>query len=483
MQINRVAAAVACALVVMGGTVFAAENPNQESERMAAELRSLREQIVQMQSLYEARISVLEEKLATMTEVQTQAPVGVAQPQPARSDPVQPAPSQTIARSGATAFNPEVSVILQGAYAHQKNVEDRRIGGFLGSGGHSHEGHGGKRGFNVDHTELMFAANIDPYWRGQVMLAAVDEAVDVEEAWIQTTALGYGVKIKAGRFLSGIGYMNEQHAHDWDFYEQPLMYRALFGSHNYGKDGVQVKWVAPLDTFVEFGAEVGRGREFPSTDKNSNAPSSYSLFAHVGNDIGVSHSWRAGLSWLRTQAREREGEFRAANPHWSGGSYHNYEEGWFSGHSQMWIADFVYKWAPEGNPARRNFKLQGEYFIRTEKGDLAIDHDGRVRNGQWDTRQSGFYVAGVYKFTPNWRAGMRYDRLDSGRQNVQGLERWVTVEDYRPDRISAMVDYSWSDFSRLRLQYARDRATPGVTDNQVTLQYIMSLGGHGAHKF
>jgi hypothetical protein len=46
-----------------------------------------------------------------------------------------------------------------------------------------------------------------------------------------------------------------------------------------------------------------------------------------------------------------------------------------------------------------------------------------------------------------------------------------------------MLDWSPSEFSRLRLQFARDTAMAGITDNQVTLQYIMSLGAHGAHKF
>jgi hypothetical protein len=46
-----------------------------------------------------------------------------------------------------------------------------------------------------------------------------------------------------------------------------------------------------------------------------------------------------------------------------------------------------------------------------------------------------------------------------------------------------MVDYSWSEFSRMRLQYAQDKSMQGLTDDQITLQYIMSLGPHGAHKF
>ena len=46
-----------------------------------------------------------------------------------------------------------------------------------------------------------------------------------------------------------------------------------------------------------------------------------------------------------------------------------------------------------------------------------------------------------------------------------------------------MIDFSPSEFSRFRLQFARDEARFNETDNQVLLQYIMSLGAHGAHKF
>ena len=46
-----------------------------------------------------------------------------------------------------------------------------------------------------------------------------------------------------------------------------------------------------------------------------------------------------------------------------------------------------------------------------------------------------------------------------------------------------MLDYSPSELSRLRLQLARDRSMEGLSENQLTLQYIHSLGAHGAHKF
>jgi hypothetical protein len=51
-----------------------------------------------------------------------------------------------------------------------------------------------------------------------------------------------------------------------------------------------------------------------------------------------------------------------------------------------------------------------------------------------------------------------------------------------PRRYSIMADWSNSEFSRLRLQYTLDQA--GIEDdNQWGLQYIFSIGAHGAHSF
>ena len=78
---------------------------------------------------------------------------------------------------------------------------------------------------------------------------------------------------------------------------------------------------------------------------------------------------------------------------------------------------------------------------------------------------------------------MRYDQLDSGTRDFGDNSSNLVAQSYCPKRASAMVDYSWSEFSRMRLQFAQDKSMAGITDNQLTLQYIMSLGAHGAHKF
>ena len=438
------------------------------------DLKALREEIAQMKKSYEQRIEALEQRLA------------VAEPSSGKSQSAQGGAGTA---QGAGGFNPEVSLILQGQYRRMKDVPERSITGYWPAGGHDHGGD--ERGFSLDHTELIVSANIDPYYRGMLNVALKDGEAEVEEAWFQTLGLGRGFTLKGGRFLSGIGYLNEQHPHAWDFADAPLMTKALFGEH-YGQDGLQLKWVAPTETFMEFGAEFGRGAAFPGTDRNQNGVGSSVLFAHVGDDVGRSHAWRAGLSWLTTRAKDREAHFEdtdAAGP--------NEVEGLFTGRSRTVVADFVWKWAPDGNPKQRNFKFQTELFRRTESGDLACTSAvatspclGSPALGDLRSRQSGGYVQGVWQFMPQWRVGYRYDWLNAGSKHYDPATVFAALDPanayfvgYRPQRHTLMADWSQSEFSRLRLQFARDQSMQGVTDNQVTLQYIMSLSAHGAHKF
>ena len=78
---------------------------------------------------------------------------------------------------------------------------------------------------------------------------------------------------------------------------------------------------------------------------------------------------------------------------------------------------------------------------------------------------------------------MRYEQLDSGTRDFGENANNLVVDSYRPKKATAMIDYNWSEFSRVRLQLAQDKSMIGITDNQLTVQYIMSLGAHGAHKF
>lgn len=440
--------------------------PGMAAANDSAELESIRAEIQQMKQNYEARIQGLENKLQ---EAQTSA--GKAQESAAKAETAAvQATSQTTA--SASALNPGISLILSGTYANlSQNPDDYTITGFQAGG----EIGPGDRGLSLAESELNIYGNISPYFYGSLSLALEpDNSVAVEEAYVQTTALPAGLTLKAGRYFSGIGYLNEQHAHVWDFVDSPLVYQAFLGGQ-YGDDGVQLKWVAPTDLFVEIGVEAGRGHIADTDGKNKNGAAAGSLFAHLGGDVGLSNSWRAGLSYLRISPDARQSN----NLNNDG----DYVTNSFNGTDKIWIADFVWKWAPNGNSSYTNFKLQAEYMHRDESGTLNYDAEGANLPGNYQADQSGWYVQGVYQFMRYWRTALRYDRLNGGSVNYGSNNPFLLTDGYDPDRVSFMLDYSPDEFSRIRLQVAQDRSRDNATDNQIFIQYIMSLGSHGAHKF
>ena len=422
--------------------------------------QDVREELRQLQQ----RIQQLEKRLQ-----ETELKAGKAQEDAARAENTA---AQASARpAGENAFNPAVSLILQGTAARSSlDPNTYRITGFAPPTG---EIGPARRGFSLGESELVITSNIDPYFRGQLVASLTPEdTVEVEEAFFQTLALGKGFTIKGGRFLSSIGYQNQIHQHAWDFQDAPLAYKAFLGGR-LNDDGVQLRWIAPTDLFLELGTELGRGRTFPGTEPNKNGTGLWTAFAHVGGDIGTSTAWRTGLSYVRTSPQDR------AVPDMDALGTQS-----FTGRSNLWIADFILKWAPGGNPTVTNFKLQGEYFRRKESGDLNFNN---VNSGDYSSRQSGWYLQGIYQFMPQWRVGYRYDQLSHGTvSNSLGLtaaDSPLLLTDYNPKRNTLMVDWSPSEFSRIRLQLASDKSRFGMTDNQVLLQYIYSLGAHGAHTF
>jgi hypothetical protein len=454
------------ALVAMACIAHA---PGARADDDAAALRA---ELQSLKSDYETRVAALEARIAQLENTASAAEVVAAEATP---------PAPATAASGASAFNPAISVILAGTYADtSRDPADWHIAGFMPSGG---EVGPGERSFNLGESELTVAASVDPYFTAQLTAAITgDDEIGVEEAFFRTTSLPDGFTIKGGRFFSGFGYLNEVHAHAWDFVDQPLVYQAFFGGQR-AQDGVQVKWIAPKDLFLEFGAETGNGDAFPGTREGSNGLNGTTLFAHVGGDVGDNASWRAGASWIDLDAENRAYEDTDA----AGDPVLNA----FTGSSETWVADAGYKWAPTGNSAQRYLKVQGEYVHRRESGDLAFDVDGAGLSDAYRSTQSGWYVQSVYQFLPRWRAGLRYDALDSGDADIGLVTSGVLAPGVfpallagSPTRTTLMIDWNPSEFSRLRLQYAWDEARDdGDTDRQLQLQYLYGIGAHGAHKY
>jgi hypothetical protein len=275
------------------------------------------------------------------------------------------------------------------------------------------------------------------------------------------------------RYFSGVGYWNSFH-NTPDF--QDALWCAVFLGENFKIDGLRSSWIAPLPIYVEFGAEGGKPVEFPfpESDHNANGFQTGTLFAHLGDDIGVSSSYRVGIWALHAQNQVTDAPVPALD-------FTGVTNTLTGGDNKLWGVDLVYKWAPNGDPVYTNFKLTAEWMHRTLDGTLTSG----ANTGPFTAHQSGWYVQGVYQFHPYWRVGLRYDQLNEGTYDLgTGLAgTGLAPPEFTPKRWTTMVDWSPSEFSRFRLQYNQDKSQQGITDNQWLLQYIFSLGTHGAHKF
>ncbi len=371
--------------------------------------------------------------------------------------------AETVASSGsgggsdgnANAFNPAISLILNGSYSHHSLDSDAYArAGFPLVG----EGAPSPNGFSLGETELTLSSNIDDKLYGQVTLAIGSEdgqdELGIEEAYIETTTLPAGLNLRAGRFFSNIGYLNSHHAHTDSFFDRPLAYQAFLGNQ-YGDDGVRLSWVAPTSLFLEIGAEAFRGNSFPSAGAQHGGLGTRTLFAHLGGAAGAENEWLAGVSALRTRA---EGA----------------EDG-FSGKGTLYIADGTWKWAPQGNFKDGGFTVRGEYFLDDRDGDF-VDPNDPLITSLWNGQRRGVYLEGVYRLSRSWDIGYRYDRLWADEQGPY-------ASTFDPWRHSAELTWRNSEFSLVRLQLSHDKPNADDSDNAVTLQYQTSLGAHGAHKF
>lgn len=472
-----------------------------------ADLDALRAELREMKQLYEARLAEMEARLKA------------AEQQTVQTERLAPAGGDRLGQvSSGTAFNPQISVILDGVYYsdNQSGAGPEKYEHIDGiNHGHDHEGHSHgelERGFNLRATEIAFSASVDPYFDANLMMT-VDSGggVELEEAYFDTRGLPAGLKIRGGKFLSGIGYLNDQHPHTWDFVDQNLAYRTLLGEHGIMDTGLQLTWRPRTGSvYTLLGAELlqsneqvfGTAGEEVPTDRADGSlvvtgngdlagekagPRLFTAFAKLAPDLGDDHAMQFGLWGARaTQHQEVHDESDPDAPQTcaaGGECVHALQ-----GKSWLWGADWVYKYDAPGAYGQGDLKLSAEYIRERKNLTLAFHEDPAEALGQARKfTQDGLYLAGLYGFAPNWQVGVRYDV--TGLTNKLDGPAGRIWDKNDSDRWTLSLTHHFSEFSRLRLQASTadlwEDSLNGVKNrvNQVFLQYQHSLGAHGAHKF
>ena len=389
-----------------------------------------------------------------------------------------------------TSFNPKISAILDGVYYSDnkggKGIERiEEMSGILGSHGHGEDEHGHgelERGFNIREAELTLSGTVDPLLDAWITVAFSNGETEIEEAYFETRALPSGWKVKAGKFLSGIGYHNQQHLHSWAFSDQTLAHQAFFGDHGLVDSGIQVTYLPATPFYTLVGVELFQGEQdkfgaqVDRDDLEEDAgPRLSTVFAKIAPELSADSELQLGI--FLAQAGQHQ-EDHSEDP----------DVELLEGDVFLWGMDVVYKKLPTGSYGEGGFTLQAEYFNVEKELTIEVASDASEVGEDVTGQQDAFYLQAVYGIAPRWSVGARFEKV--GFVNELKEESTDKLGDSR--RVSLAATWQPTEYSKFRLQFSRANISEfdedagqaeSETFNQIYLQYNISLGAHGAHQF
>jgi len=301
-----------------------------------------------------------------------------------------------------------------------------------------------QKGFNFNYAEVAMRSTVDPYMDAFAIFHLSPDAFEIEEAFVKSRALPFGIILKAGKFKSSFGRINFKHQHTWSFDTQPIIYEELFGVDANSDAGIQSQWVAPTDTYLMMGIEWMQGSNDVSFGDTQHPASQYNAYVKSSVDIGDNLSVLGGLSLAN-------GKNTTTNM------------------TNIYAADLTLRYQIGSYSA---IVLQSEYLDRT------------MDIGTSSNKQAGQYTELLYQINRNYFIGARYDSIT--KNEAESLSSY-TVDTDNLDRYTAKIDYKPFPMSRFRLQYTQDntKVISGERQNihEVMLSLNIAAGAHGTHNY
>jgi len=335
-----------------------------------------------------------------------------------------------------------------------------------------------QRGFTIPNEEIVFDGAVDPYFKGVAdIVFKLDQdnetEVELEEAYLTSTALPWNLQTKAGQYFTEFGRLNQQHPHAWEFVDQPLVNGRMFGPEGLRNPGARVSWLAPTPFYSELFLSMQNSQ---GTTAYSFRNSRDSLFGTTPldrpvHDLGdLLYVPRYAASFDLTDSQTLvAGVSGAFGPNDSGET----------ARTQIYGGDLYWKWKPATQSGGFPFvSWQTEAMgSRYQAGAGPLENTPSVTVPRATLYDWGAYSQVLYGFKPRWVAGVRGD--------------WVTGQhgegrpDNDPDRVRLSPDLTFypTEFSKLRLQYNYDHSQTRGSDSSVWMQVEFLLGSHAAHKF
>jgi hypothetical protein len=339
-----------------------------------------------------------------------------------------------------------------------------------------------QRGFNARNAEIAIDGAVDPYFEGFANIVLKldnnnETEIELEEAFLQTTSLPFGLQVKGGQFFDAFGRINSTHPHTWEFADSPLVNGRLLGPDGLRGVGAQISWTVPVPWYsqVLFAVQNGRGGtgysfRNPGDDDVFYGRTTIDREASALRDFVYVPRWENSFNLSDTQTIlvGVSGAFGSndTGPH---------------SDTQIYGGDLLYKWKSARAEGGFPFvKWQTEAMYRRFEAGLGLNDTFPVAEtfGDW-----GMYSQLLWGFKKGWVVGVRGDYLH--------MEDSLFTDDLARQtrsRISANLTWYPTEFSKLRLQYNHDfleeNAFLAARDvDSIFFQFEFILGAHGAHKF
>lgn len=415
--------------------------PQPAAQELRDELERLRKEFEAIRDSYGQRLTALEARLAA-TGIAPVAPPPIA---PTAAPPVAapttpPQPTEAQVPPGATgAGGPQGPLPVYGntsALSKIFNPDIAVIGNFIGAMGKNSVNPSPV--FDMNEAEATFQAVVDPYARADFFLAFSPEGVEIEEGFLTLPTLPWGLLAKVGKVKEQVGKANTQHAHALSWIDRPLAnLNLLGGEEGLADSGISVsKLITNPWIFLEATGEVFQGN---SGVFQSHEPSDVSWVTRLRGyrDLGESTNLDIGASFARGNNEVGSGF-----------------------NTNLFALDATFRYRPLQRAIYRRFLGRTELFWSRRQQE-----DGTVP-------AFGMYLFGEYQFARRWFAGARYDfserAIDASLRDKGG---------------SLMLTFWPSEFSQVRGQYRFTNYAEGVKANEVLIQFLFSIGAHGAHVF
>ncbi|SFV52825.1 Zinc-regulated TonB-dependent outer membrane receptor [hydrothermal vent metagenome] len=347
------------------------------------------------------------------------------------------------------AYLPDIALILNmsavGRNVKNSEYENFAMPGFIDAGD-AELPFNKDRGFNLNYAEVAMHSMVDPYFEAFAIFHLHPDEFEIEEAYVTTTSLPAGLRVKAGKFRSAFGRINEKHQHAWNFDEQPIIYKALFGPDMISDPGLQLQWVAPTDTYIMAGVDAMQGtndRSFGDVEKNN----LYVGYLKSSLDLTDDLSVLGGVSYAHGKTD-------------------------LSKDSDVYGVDLTFR---DQLGSYSALIWQSEYLQRNKDTNATVNSTDK---------QAGFYTQLVYQYNNNFSGGVRYEKIT---KNETDLSAYSGIDTSGLDKTTAMLQYKPFPFSRLRVEYSHDRTKviagqrKDIDTTMLTLN--IATGAHGAHAY